>query len=261
MFYRVDYTLAVMFVGFIVGALFSGPTANVSPSRFERGYYGVVVCLLVLRTGAFTGTMLMTHASSWSAASGFIGDLLGFLFGALFGLASRRKDAREIMTSSPVSGALCVTLAFTFALAGIGKAFSVAAMTEFFVQSGYSVAFLKFIVIAEIFGGIGLLLPWAIVPALIGLAVDMFGAVLTHIHNGDPLNDSTGAIGMLIRLAAVGVLVGLRQRNGGTLPTVRGSVLRATAATIACFLIAVGGSVAVRHLSPPVPGIASPATK
>jgi len=91
--------------------------------------------------------------------------------------------------------------------------------------------------------------------------VDMFGAVLTHIHNGDPLNDSTGAIGMLIRLAAVGVLVGLRQRNGGTLPTVRSSVLRATAATIACFLIAVGGSVAARHLSAPVPGIASPATK
>jgi len=30
MFYRVDYTLAVMFVGSIVGALFSGPTANVS---------------------------------------------------------------------------------------------------------------------------------------------------------------------------------------------------------------------------------------
>jgi uncharacterized membrane protein YphA (DoxX/SURF4 family) len=152
-------------------------------------------------------------------------------------------------------------LAFTFALAGIGKAFSFVPMTEFFVQSGYSVAFLKFIVIAEIFGGIGLLLPWAVLPALIGLAVDMFGAVLTHIHNGDPLNDSTGAIGMLIRLMAVGVLFALRQRNGGAQPTVRSSVLRITAATITCLLIAVGGSVAARHLSPPTPGVISPATK
>jgi len=261
MFYRVDYALAVIFIGFIVGALFSGPAANVPPSRLARGYYVVIMCLLVLRTGTFVGTMFMSHTNSWSTAGGFIGDLLGFLFGALFGLASRRKDSREFMTSSPVFGALCITLAFTFALAGIGKAFSLAPMTEFFVQSGYSVAFLKFIVIAEIFGGIGLLLPWAILPALIGLAVDMFGAVLTHIHNGDPLNDSTGAIVMLIRLIAVGVLLALRQRNGGVLPTVRSSVLRTTAATITCLLIAVGGSVAVRHLSSATPGATSPATK
>jgi uncharacterized membrane protein YphA (DoxX/SURF4 family) len=261
MFYRVDYVLAVMFVGFIVGALFSGPTANVPPSRLARGYYVVVACLLVLRTGAFVGTMLASNAGFWSTASGLIGDLLGFLFGALFGLASRRNDSRQIMTSSRVFGALCITLAFTFALAGIGKAFSVAPMTEFFVQSGYSVAFLKFIVIAEIFGAIGLLLPWAILPALIGLTVDMFGAVLTHIHNGDPLNDSTGAIGMLIRLMVVGVLLALRQQNRGMLPTVRSSVLRATAVTITCLLIAIGGSVAVRHLGPPTPVVPAPATK
>jgi uncharacterized membrane protein YphA (DoxX/SURF4 family) len=261
MFYRVDYVLAVMFAGFFVGALFSRPSANGPPSRLGRGYYVAVVCLLVLRTGAFVGTMLVSHAAAWNTASGLIGDLLGFLFGALFGLAIRRNDSREIITSSPVFGALCITLAFTFALAGIGKAFSFAPMTEFFAQSGYSVAFLKFIVIAEIFGGIGLLLPWAILPALIGLTTDMFGAVLTHIHNGDPINDSTGAIGMLIRLAAVGILLVLRQRNGGVLPTVRSSVLRATAVTIICLLIAIGGSVAVRHLSPPTSGVTSPATK
>jgi hypothetical protein len=261
MLYRVDYVLAVMFTGFVVGALFSRLTANVPLSRLAHGYYIVVVALLVLRTGAFTGTMLMSQTNLWSTASGFIGDLLGFLFGVLFGLATRRKDARELLTSSPVFGALCITLTFTFALAGIGKAFSVAPMTEFFTQSGYSFTFLKFIVIAEIFGGIGLLLPWAVAPALIGLAVDMFGAVLTHIHNGDPLNDSTGAIGLLIRLVAVGVILALRQRNGGRLPTVRGSALRVAAATIACVVVAFGGSVAVRHLSTSTPGIASPASK
>jgi hypothetical protein len=51
---------------------------------------------------------------------------------------------------------------------------------------------------------------------------------MTHIHNGDPLNDSTGAIGMLIRLIAVGVLLTIRQRSAATLPTVRSSLLRAT---------------------------------
>jgi hypothetical protein len=40
-----------------------------------------------------------------------------------------------------------MSIAFTFALAGIGKAFSVAPMTEFFTQSGYSVTFLKFFIV------------------------------------------------------------------------------------------------------------------
>ncbi len=238
MFYRVDFVLAVIFTGFIVGALLGGSTANVPASRLARGYYVVVVGLTVLRIGAFAANMLMSDANFWGTASGFTGDLLGFMFGALFGVAARRKDAREVLTSSPVFGALCVTL-----------------------QSGYSVAFLKFIVIAEILGGMGLLLPWAVLPALTALTVDMFGAVLTHIHNGDPLNDSTGAIGMLLRLIVVGVLLALRQRNGARLPTVRISILRITAATIIRLLIAVGGSVAVRHLSPPDSGIATPITK
>jgi len=149
MFYRVDYMLAVMFAGFLIGILCDRATANMPPSRLAHGYYAVVATLLVIRTGAFVGAMLMSHTSFWNASSGFIGDLLGFLFGALFGLATRRSDARELLTNSSVLNALCVTVAFTFALAGIGKAFSFAPMTEFFTQSGYSVAFLKFIVIVH----------------------------------------------------------------------------------------------------------------
>jgi uncharacterized membrane protein YphA (DoxX/SURF4 family) len=258
MFYRVDYMLAVMFAGFLIGILCGRATATMPPSRLAHGYYAVVATLLVIRTEAFVGAMLMSHTSFWNASSGFIGDLLGLLFGALFGLATRRSDARELLTNSSVLNALCVTVAFTFALAGVGKAFSFAPMTEFFTQSGYSVAFLKFIVIAEIFGGIGVLLPWAITPALIGLIVDMFGAVLTHIHNGDPLNDSTGAIGMLIRLVVIGVLWTLRQRDGGSSRSIRSSLLRVAMGTTVCFLIAMGGSIAVRHLSPLAPTVASP---
>jgi hypothetical protein len=261
MFYRVDYAVAVLVLGFFAGVLFSSATKEITPSRLARGYYIAVAILLVLRTGAFAAGILTGHSSFWNPVAGFLGDLLGFLFGALFGLALRRRDWREFLTDSSVLGALCMALAFTFGVAGIGKAFSMAPMTDFFAQSGYSVTFLKFIVIAEVFGAIGLLLPWAVVPALIGLTVDMFGAVLTHIHNGDPLNDSTGAIGLLIRLTAVGVLWTLRPRPRAPLAMLRNVLLGVAAVVIACLLIAAGGSVTVRHLSRSVPALASTVSK
>jgi len=192
--------------------------------------------------------MLVSPQGFMTTVGGLAGDLLGLFFGILFGLAARRKDTRELLTDPSILGALCMALAFTFALAGVGKAFSMAPMTDFFTQSGYSVTFLKFIVIAEIFAGIGLLLPWAVVPALIGLTVDMFGAVLTHIHNGDPLNDSTGAIGALIRLFVVGVLWALSRRRGASSSSVRNSVLSVATVGVVCLLIAIGGSAAMHHL-------------
>jgi drug/metabolite transporter (DMT)-like permease len=89
----------------------------------------------------------------------------------------------------------------------------------------------------------------------------MFGAVLTHIHNGDPLNDSTGAIGMLIRLIAVGVLWTLRPQPRALQNTLRSALLAVAVGVTACLLIAAGGSVAVRRLSRPVPALASPVSK
>jgi uncharacterized membrane protein YphA (DoxX/SURF4 family) len=257
MFYRVDYEMAVLFAGFLAGALGGGTTKNIAPSRLARGYYAVVAVLLILRAGAFACSMLPSHANFWSAVGKLIGDFLWISFGFLFGLAIRRRDGREFLTDSSALAALRMTLAFTFALASLGKSFSSAQMTEFFTQSGYSVAFLRFIIMAEIFGGIALLLPWAVLPALAGLTVDMFGAVLTHIHNGDPLNDSTGAIGLLLRLVALGVLWPLRPREGKPSPTARNLVLSVTGAITVCLLIAVGGSVAVRRLSPPLPAVSS----
>jgi hypothetical protein len=258
MFYRVDYAVAVLLLGFFAGVLFSSTTKEITPSRLARGYYVAVAILLVLRTVAFAAGMLLNHSSLWNPVSGFLGDLLGFLFAASFGLALRRRDGREFLTDSPVLGALLMALAFTFGVAGIGKAFSMAPMADFFTQSGYSVTFLKFIVIAEIFGAVGLLLPWAAVPALIGLTIDMFGAVVTHVHNGDPLNDSTGAIGLLIRLVAVGVLWTLRARPRTPLTTLRNALLSVAVAVTACLLIAVGGSVTMRHLNLPASVAAPP---
>jgi hypothetical protein len=88
-------------------------------------------------------------------------------------------------------------------------------MVEFFTQSGYSTPFLKFIIVAEVLGGMGLLIPWTVLPAITGLSVDMFGAIYTHIHNARR------------RLAAVGVCIAL------------------------CISAAVSGGMMVRHLSTP----------
>ncbi|QEE30206.1 DoxX family protein [Terriglobus albidus] len=249
MFYRVDYMLAVLFVGFLVGVLLSKAFERVAPYRLAQGYYVAVAALLVLRTGLFACTILMSQQSVWAKMSGGVGDLINLIFGALFGVAVRRKDARELLTTPLLLRALCMGLAFTFATNGAAKAFSMTSMTEFFTQSGYSVSFLKFIMIAEIFGALGLLLPWAVLPSLLGLAVDMFGAVLTHIHNGDPLNDSTGAIGMLIRLAIVGVLWALNRRTQALPHSIRNSILSVGAVALACLLIALGGGAVVRHVS------------
>jgi DoxX-like family len=251
MFYRVDYIVAVMLAGFGLGALLSRPTAGVSSSRLARGYYIVAVVLSVLRTGVYLETILGSQTKVWSTVGGCIGDLLGLTFGALFGLAIRRRDARNFLPGSSILDGKCVALAFSFALAGIGKAFAMAPMTEFFVQSGYSVTFLKFIIIAEVFGAIGMLIPWAVIPALAGLGVDMFGAVLTHVHNGDPVNDSTGAIGSLINIVLIGSLFALRRKDGSTLPTLCGAFLRTAGGAVACLLIAMIGSAAVQHYGPP----------
>lgn len=248
MFYRVDYMLAVLFAGLIAGWLFGKRTVRLKADHLGFGYYVATAVLLSVRAAAFTGWMVLPQQSVWKNVSGVTADLTGFLFGALFGLALRRTNPRDFLVDKSVVDALRLTIAFTFILAGIGKAFSMGPMTEFFTQSGYSIAFLKFIVIAEILGSIGLLLPWAVVPALIGLSVDMFGAVVTHVHNGDPLNDSTGAIALLIRLAALGVLWMLRPEHSQQREaTLRGSVLRVSAVFGVCLLIAAGGSMAMRH--------------
>ena len=248
MFYRVDYTMAVLLAGFLIGLLVGTATEKVAATTLARRYYVAIAILLVLRTSIFGYTILISSQSVLTPVGGILGDLSSLLFGVLFGMAARRKDTRELLTAPSILGALCMALAFTFAIAGVGKAFSMAPMTDFFTQSGYSVTFLKFIVIAEVFAGIGLLLPWAVVPALIGLTVDMFGAVLTHIHNGDPLNDSTGAIGALVRLFAVGVLWTLSRRTGASSPSVRRSILSVATVGAGCLLIAIGGSAALHHL-------------
>jgi hypothetical protein len=247
MFYRVDYILALLFLGFTVGALLSRSAEAVVTPRLARIYYAAIAVLLVLRTITFAWTILASDSAFARIEGSVAGDLLTFLFAAAFGLAIRRRDACVLLTDSSLVGAFYLLLSFTFSLAGLGKAFSMTPMTEFFTESGYSVNFLRFIIIAEIFGALGLLLPWARIPAWMGLTVDMFGAVITHIHNGDPLNDSTGAIGMLIKLVALGVLFSLQPRGRETQFRVSKALFGVALVTAVCFCIAAAGSAFLRH--------------
>lgn len=251
MFSRLDYALAVLFAGFLTGLLLNKLLRTKGASQLARNYYVFVATLLVLRTTAFASSVLMNQPNLWRYVGGGLGDLLSLLFGALFGVAVLRSDTRELLTDDSILWALRMVLAFTFAVAAIGKAFSMDSMQQFFAQSGYSLTFLKFIIIAEVFGALCLLLPWAVVPALIGLSVDMLGAVVTHIHNGDPLNDSTGAILMLVRLVAVGTLWALLPGRSGHSPRPRSSIISVAAVAVCCLLMAVSGSVAIRSLSGP----------
>ena len=246
MFYRVDYMVSLIVAGCLLGLVATTVFERISSSHLGRGYYTAVIVLMVVRTVLFACSMVLNRQTVWNSLGGIAGDVSSVLFRFLFGLAIRRNDARTLLTTPSIIEALCMAVAFTFTLAGIGKAFSIVPMTDFFTQSGYSVSFLKFIIIAEIVGAIGLLLPWAFVPSLLGLSIDMFGAILTHVHNGDPLNDSTGAIGVLIRLTVVGILWEITRRP---IKSLRRLSLRVGLVASLCLLVALVGGATMRHVN------------
>lgn len=248
-FYRVDYTLGLLLAGFVAGLLLSRRTSQVASARLAQYYYVAVAALVVPRIILSVCSILTSHPGWWPGISGAIGDLSGIIFGVVLGLAIRRENPREFLGEPAISAALCMGLAFSFAMSGVSKAFAMAPMTEFFTQSGYPVTFLKFIMIAEVIGAVGLLLPWAFLPAVAGLTIDMLGAIVTHVHNGDSLNDSSGAIGALIRLAAVAIFWTWRPDAGRSSRTVRSSLIGVGVVALICLLIALGGSFMIRHLA------------
>ena len=128
----------------------------------------------------------------YGASLAAAGDVSNFFFGAIFGVSLVRPQRLALLLEPAVYSALCLSTGFGFLTAGFVKALYLQGMIEFFVQPGYSMTFLKFIMTAEVLCGAALLIPWAILPAVAGLSIDMFGAIYTHIHNGDPINDSTG---------------------------------------------------------------------
>jgi uncharacterized membrane protein YphA (DoxX/SURF4 family) len=251
MFYRVDYLLAVIVGGVLVGAAIGSRTSRIEPERLANYYLRVVAILVVLKAVFFVCGTVLAHPAVWNRMGSAIGDTNSFVFGIIFGVATRR-DHRKLLCDSAIFSALCLATGVGFVTAGYSKALYMQGMIDFFTQSGYSTQFLKFIMAAEVFGGIGLLIPWTVVPATLGLSLDMFGAIYTHVHNGDPLNDSTGAISMLIRLAAIVTLWAWRPR-AELVDSVRKRFVAVALAAAMSIIGAVVGSTLIRWFSPPVP--------
>ncbi len=231
---------------------------QIAGARLTHGYFVLTAVLVALRVSAVVCGIVLGQAF-WNHISSGIGDGLNLLLGAILGMAARRAEPREFLCAPEVYSALCLASGMAFVMASYSKAFSMAGMLEFFTQSGYSARFLKFIISAEVLGGIGLMIPWTVQPAIAGLSVDMFGAVYTHIHNGDPLNDSTGAIGQLIRLAILAVLWAWRPRPEARPGSTRRRIVAIALGAAISVSAAVMGSALVRRLSQPVPAAQSTA--
>jgi uncharacterized membrane protein YphA (DoxX/SURF4 family) len=240
-----------MFVGLLAGFAFGRISSRFPAQQVARSYFFIVLALIGLRIVCFMGSVAKP-LTFWNTTGGAISDLGTLLFGALFGIAARRgvqgTDRTALLLEPAVFSALCISTASGFALAAIGKAFSMDWMIGFFHQSGYSTAFLKCIMITEVFAALAMLIPATVLPAVFALVVDMFGAVYTHIHNGDPLNDSTGAIGSLIHLAIIGALCMMQRRAQRETPR-RIPFFPLAAGGVLSLLIAVAGGILMRHLA------------
>lgn len=250
MYYRVDYMLAVMAAGFVLGALLARSSSRVEASRLARYYYIWTVFRAVVAGVVLAGTVVFPLGKLWSNIGGSTGDLSNLLFGALIGLAVFRRQRLDLFREPAVYSAFCLATAIAIVTAGLAKPFYMQDMIDFFAQSGYSLAFLKFIIIAEVLGGLALLVPWTVIPAVAGLTVDMVGAIYTHAHNGDPLNDSSGAIVMLFRLAAIAVAWALQPHSDAALLR-KGRFAWISAGAVACLFVAIIGSAALRQAPTP----------
>lgn len=248
MFDRVDYSAAVMLAGLLLGLLWSRRLARLPASIVARAYFAIVLVFLGLRLLCFLGSVIHPQTNIWHIAGGASSDSLALCFGALFGIALRRADGSALFSHPSIFSALCIAEAFSFALINLGKAFSMDWMIHFFHQSGYSTTFFKCIMITEVFAALAMLIPATVLPAVCVLAVDMFGAIYTHIHNGDPLNDSTDAIVALFHLAVIAILWNLRT---GTAEKRRIPYTVIAAGAVVCRLVAILGGMLMRQTVPP----------
>ena len=185
--------------------------------RVARGFYVVSVSLsLAALLWILAGRLGMHRGASYVYAlklllfRGWIVIGVGLAAAGLAIFCFARKtcsDAlRVFVTSRFVSKGICFSVAISFLCVEIGKLSHDADMRQFFLQSGYTVGFMYFIMAAETAGAVGLLLKQTTLPAALGLMAIMAGAVGTHAHNGDPFSDSLEAVHLLILLGCIVVL-------------------------------------------------------
>jgi len=239
MFHRVVYVAACICLGLIFGTGLGGRLRSYRPKVIGDAFYRAIAALVVVSPLATLGSNVGHTAWYWTWATGIAGGFANICFGAVWGITARQRSL-AVVQQRAVTEALRMAVAFTFAIAAVGKALSFAAMTDFFTRSGYSISFLKFIMIAEALGAVGILIPWAFIPSLIGLTIDMCGAIGTHVRNGDPLNDSTGAISLLVKLATIGVLLAVAPA-----PRALNPILQHRAARLTTLCVVAGASIAI----------------
>jgi hypothetical protein len=101
---------------------------------------------------------------------------------------------------------LCAFTALGYLGFEAGKLGHDAEMREFWTGSGYPIWTMYAVMAAEVLGSIGLLVPRTRLFAAGGLSLLMFGAIGTHLKNGDPFSDSLDAVWMLVLLGTIAVL-------------------------------------------------------
>lgn len=132
---------------------------------------------------------------------------------AAVALGSFRKQAPALAGMELIVQALCVSVAFAFFSAEIGKLTHDAQMRQFFLDSGYAVWFMYAVALTETMAAACLLVPKLRLPAASVLAMVMLGAIFTHARNGDPFSDSLEALHLLVVVACILVL-NLRNAQG-----------------------------------------------
>lgn len=123
-----------------------------------------------------------------------------------------KKAACSFITSPLVLKGLCLSVSISFICTEIGKIAHHEEMRQFFVQSGYTVWFLYFIIVAETICATGLLFSRSLLVSAFALMLIMIGALTTHLHNRDPFSDSLEALHLLVILACIVLIRLLGQR-------------------------------------------------
>lgn len=138
---------------------------------------------------------------------GIVGAGVGMaIAGALALIGPATRPWPGLALSSAVTTGLARYVALAFFAFEIGKATHDDQMREFFIASGYPVAFMYAVMTAEILGALGLLFARSRPVAAGGLALLMVGAIGTHWRNGDPFADSLDALRMLLALLSIAAL-------------------------------------------------------
>lgn len=241
MFYRVDYWFGLVVAGALIGWAIGRRSRATDAAAIARGYYIASMVTVGVRVIAiFVFAALGDSKQTWNIAR----DVASLAMGALLGLALARRP-RGLLREPQVLDALCVSTGAIFAIGGLGSMFAIEFMAQFFRESGYPLAFFKVIVAVELVGGLALLVRWAVPLGLAMLTVDMFGAVSTHLHNGDGIDADMDAFAMLLRLATIAPLWLLSRSP--TAPPRRIATLTVAGAA-ACLLCALIGAAVARQL-------------